>query len=264
MRFALIDKRRVEACPGLTGLCPNCGQKVIAKCGSQRIHHWAHYNNQRKCDSWWESETEWHRIWKNRFPTEWQEVILYDGLTGEKHIADVQTEHGVVIEFQHSHIQRTERISREQFYKNMIWVVDASRLKHDLLRFRKGFKDKAGKTSIEDFYLVSFPETCFPKNWVESNVPVVFDFGDTILQEDSAQAFLYCLLPEKLQGLSIIYRISYQNLIDKCCRLFNVSCRKIIETFEKKFMSKPLEIRQCVDTYARCGRLGNCPKDWIV
>ena len=48
MRFALIDKRRVEACPGLTGLCPNCGQKVIAKCGSQRIHHWAHYNNQRK------------------------------------------------------------------------------------------------------------------------------------------------------------------------------------------------------------------------
>ena len=44
MRFALIDKRRVEACPGLTGLCPNCGQKVIAKCGSQRIHHWAHYN----------------------------------------------------------------------------------------------------------------------------------------------------------------------------------------------------------------------------
>ena len=39
--------------------------------------------------------------WKNQFPTEWQEIIQR-GNTGEKHIADVKTKDGWVIEFQHS------------------------------------------------------------------------------------------------------------------------------------------------------------------
>ena len=264
MPFALVDDKREEARPGLEGLCPYCRQKVIAKCGDLRIHHWAHYNNRRKCDCWWESETEWHRSWKNEFPEEWQEVVLIDETSGERHIADVQTEHGVVIEFQHSHIQRAERISREQFYKNMIWVVDASRLKRDMLRFRKEFKDKAGKTSMEGFYFVRFPATCFPMNWIENNVPVVFDFGDTCVEDDLTSSFLYCLLPEKFHGLSIIHRMSRQNFIDKVYGLLNVSCSGIMKTFEERFMSKPLDIRRCVETYARRNRLGHCPPDWLV
>ena len=109
----------------------------------------------------WESETEWHRSWKNEFPEEWQEVVLIDETSGERHIADVQTEHGVVIEFQHSHIQRAERISREQFYKNMIWVVDASRLKRDMLRFRKEFKIKREKPVWKVSILYDFPQLAF-------------------------------------------------------------------------------------------------------
>ena len=264
MRFALVDDKREEARRGLEGLCPYCRQKVITKCGDLRIHHWAHYNNRLKCDSWWEPETEWHRTWKNEFPEEWQEVVLIDETSSEKHVADVQTEHGIVVEFQHSHIQRAERISREQFYKNMFWVVDASRLKRVFLRFRKGFKDSAGKTSIEGFYLVQSPEICFPKNWVESNVPVVFDFGNTGFEEDSAELFLYCLLPEKSHGLSIVHRMSRQNFIDKVYGLLNVSCSGIMKTFEERFMGKPLDIRWCVETYARRNRLGHCPPDWLV
>ena len=224
MRFALVDDKREEARPGLEGLCPYCRQKVIAKCGDLRIHHWAHYNNRRKCDCWWESETEWHRSWKNEFPEEWQEVVLIDETSGERHIADVQTEHGVVIEF----------------------------------------KDKAGKTSMEGFYFVRFPATCFPMNWIENNVPVVFDFGDTCVEDDLTSSFLYCLLPEKFHGLSIIHRMSRQNFIDKVYGLLNVSCSGIMKTFEERFMSKPLDIRRCVETYARRNRLGHCPPDWLV
>lgn len=264
MLFALVGDKRDRARPELEGICPYCRQKVIAKCGNLRIHHWAHYNNRRKCDSWWEPETEWHWTWKNEFPAEWQEVVLTDEMSGERHVADVQTEHGIVIEFQHSHIQQAERISREQFYKSMIWVVDTSRLKRDILRFRKGFKDKAEQTSIEGFYLVKFPRTCFPPDWIESKVPVVFDFGDIRLQEDSAQDFLYCLLPEKFKGLSIVHRMSRQNFIDKACGLLNVSGCEVVKTFEERFMSKPLDIRRCVETYARHDRLEHCPPDWLV
>lgn len=90
MRFAIIDNNRVEAKPELKeGLCPLCAKPVVAKCGKQRIHHWAHHNN-KACDSWKEPETEWHRSWKNNFPVEWQEICLSDEKTGEKHIADIR------------------------------------------------------------------------------------------------------------------------------------------------------------------------------
>ena len=70
---------------------------------------------------------KWHRAWKNHFRPEWQEYIHHDQ-SGEKHIADVRTEHGQIIEFQHSHIDPQERAARERFYGNMIWVVDGMRL----------------------------------------------------------------------------------------------------------------------------------------
>jgi len=124
MRFALIDNQHVEALPKLHGLCPICSQLVIAKCGDKKVWHWAH-RSIASCDSWWESETEWHRNWKNNYPVDWQETVLFDQQTGEKHIADVQTIHKLVIESQHSAIKHEERISREKFYKNMIWVVVA-------------------------------------------------------------------------------------------------------------------------------------------
>jgi hypothetical protein len=52
-----------------------------------------------------ENETEWHRAWKDQFPPEWQEIVHLAG-DGERHIADVKTGDGWVIEFQHSYITR--------------------------------------------------------------------------------------------------------------------------------------------------------------
>lgn len=140
MHFALINNNRVKAQPQLQGLCSCCSKPVIAKCGTQKIWHWAH-KSKTDCDNWWEPETEWHRTWKNNYPADWQEISLLDKRTGEKHIADVRTVHNLVIEFQHSHIDPQERTSREQFYKNMVWVVDGTRLKKNYPRFLKGKKN---------------------------------------------------------------------------------------------------------------------------
>lgn len=136
MHFALINNNRVEAQPQLQGLCLCCSQPVIAKCGTHKIWHWAH-RSKINCDNWWEPETEWHRNWKNNYPDDWQEISLRDEKTGEKHIADVRTVHNLVIEFQHSHMDPQERTSREKFYKNMVWVVDGTRLKEIILVFLK-------------------------------------------------------------------------------------------------------------------------------
>lgn len=196
MHFALINNQLTEARPNLTGaICPGCGAPVIAKCGTQKVHHWAHRNT-KMCDSWWETETQWHRNWKNNFPVEWQEIFLPDMQSREKHIADVRTEHGLVIEFQHSHIDPAERISREQFYKNMVWVVDGTRLTRDFPRLVKKHKFEPYELK-PGIIKVDFVYDFFPNNWLNSSVPVVFDFlgMDNPDSDNPKRQELYCLFP---------------------------------------------------------------------
>lgn len=133
MKFAVVGEERREAQRGLSAVCPVCGAAVIAKCGDVRVWHWAH-RGRRTCDHWWEPETPWHRAWKGEFPERWQEVI-HRSEAGEKHVADVKTEKGIVIEFQHSFLRPGEREARESFYRNIVWVVDGLRLKRDRVQF---------------------------------------------------------------------------------------------------------------------------------
>ncbi len=69
--------------------------------------------------------TEWHRKWKNCFPIDCREVS-HTAENGEIHRADIKTSTGIVIEIQHSSMTDAERISREVFYKNLVWVLDGS------------------------------------------------------------------------------------------------------------------------------------------
>jgi competence protein CoiA len=101
MQFALVDRQRHLPTPKMTGRCPVCGDGALAKCGSKVIWHWAHAGR-RHCDPWWQNETLWHRCWKSYFPEPWREVVHVDDETGEKHIADVKTAGGLVVEFQNS------------------------------------------------------------------------------------------------------------------------------------------------------------------
>ncbi len=124
MRFG-YDDHKVRIKPTYSGqraTCPFCEGLLIGKCGDIYVKHWQHHKD-RRCDPWQEHETVWHRNWKDNFPNDWQEVIMEVG--AEKHIADVRTSQGIVIELQNSPISTTTIKIRENFYKNMIWIVNA-------------------------------------------------------------------------------------------------------------------------------------------
>ena len=178
MRFALSNDERIEATKGAKGVCPCCGNDLVAKCGEIYIHHWAH---KKKCDDhWWENETEWHRNWKNEFPEKWQEVIHRDK-SGEKHIADVKTSGGWAIEFQHSFIEPEERRSRDNFYTKLIWVVDGTRRPTDLKQF-KSLLNKANDVFYEPLLLIVNSGECrLIKEWGNSNSLMFADFGDSLI-----------------------------------------------------------------------------------
>lgn len=136
MYFANVNGIKTPPSPGLKGSCYCCGNEVISKCGKSNIWHWSHIDL-KQCDSWWENETEWHRKWKQKFPLENQEIIHYDKETHEKHVADVKTNNGVIIEFQNSNISIEELESRESFYGNMIWIVNGMNFKKTFFLYDK-------------------------------------------------------------------------------------------------------------------------------
>ncbi|MBN3032658.1 MAG: competence protein [Candidatus Saganbacteria bacterium] len=210
-KFALVNGDKTEAQPGLRGACAYCQSEMIAKCGQVRIPHWAHKSN-ASCDPWWENETEWHRTWKNHFPTGWQEITHKDSTTGERHIADIKTDKEFVIEFQHSAIKSEEIKSREEFYKNMVWVVDGSCRKNDYSRFCKGYSGLRFLSENHSFLSTS-PETCFPAGWLTSSVPVYFDFQG-IFQANQTDVDLWCLFPERVDGYAIIACVSRKQFVE--------------------------------------------------
>lgn len=120
-RVANIDGIGMPPSPHAKGLCPGCGAKMVAKTG-RVTPHWAHAVA-RDWDPWWENETDWHRGWKAAFPEAWREKghVADDG---EIHRADVETPTGLVLEFQHSDLSDGERLSREVFYDELVWVLD--------------------------------------------------------------------------------------------------------------------------------------------
>jgi competence protein CoiA len=175
MRFALVEGKKVEATKGAKGLCPSCGSEVIARCGEERVDHWSHKGS-RTCDPWWETETEWHRAWKGQFPDSWQEVVhLADN--GIKHIADVRTERGWVIEFQRSHIKPEERRSRDIFYRKLVWVVDGTRRKRDKAQFAKALNNGTPVSTKPLVRRVLSDECVLLREWAGSHAPIFFDFG---------------------------------------------------------------------------------------
>jgi len=126
LKFAHVNNSRTQPSPRLRGVCCYCGEPTVSRCGSKRVWHWAHFPN-RHCDPWWENETVWHRKWKGYFPEKNQEIVRFDSATGEKHIADVKTDDELVIEFQNSPMDPVELQSREQFYGDMIWLINGQK-----------------------------------------------------------------------------------------------------------------------------------------
>ena len=129
MQYAIVNGQKCEAFPRGKGECPNCHNLVIAKCGQRNINHWAH-DRRQNCDPWWENETAWHREWKNMYPSECRE-ISHKAPDGEIHRCDIKTSTGIFIEVQHSGMSDKERISREDFYGNLVWIIDGRGFKNN-------------------------------------------------------------------------------------------------------------------------------------
>ncbi|AWW32138.1 hypothetical protein DN752_19445 [Echinicola strongylocentroti] len=202
MKFAIVDGKKMEANKGLKGICPCCKSEVFAKCGEVKINHWAH---KRNCDIWWENETEWHRQWKNHFPEDWQEIIQFDR-NGEKHIADVKTEKGWVLEIQHSYITAEERNSRTHFYSKLVWVIDGLRRKTDRIQFQRILEESSrapvGNVNIRK---INFPEESrLLKEWLNCRVPVFFDFD---------KSGLWFLLPLHIKDEAYLIDFSREEFI---------------------------------------------------
>ena len=219
MKYALVNGVKTTPEKGLKGQCQLCSADVVAKCGDIKVHHWAH-KSKIECDKWWESETQWHRNWKNCFPVEWQEIV-HRASSGEKHIADVKTPHGLVVEFQHSHISREERDSRESFYEHMIWIVDGTRRKTDLEKFYAGTK-YFERTQIPNFFFVPYPEKVLSKDWLGSKEIVILDFnGESInpirklamLWRPMGMPLMQCMNFSKLDFLMYIKSGELMNLL---------------------------------------------------
>ncbi|QHN03486.1 hypothetical protein FTO74_08990 [Granulicella sp. WH15] len=179
MRFALINDERTDPQPKLHGHCPHCGEEVISKCGKVKIWHWAHKSTM-VCDPWWENETEWHRAWKDNFPKEWQEISAVDAGTGETHIADVKTSHGLTVEFQHSPMPLEELMARESFYGNMIWIVDGLRSDLDISYFQLGLGRTPVQTNPLAYGFAWYGRSRIMHNWSDAKSRVFIDFGNSL------------------------------------------------------------------------------------
>ena len=191
MRLALVNGLRCEPAPGLHGKCCLCDSDMISKCGQYVRWHWAH-KGRTSCDPWQESETDWHRYWKDAFPVEQQEVVHIDARTGEKHIADVKTPRGIVVEVQHSPIAETEVQSRENFYRKMIWIVDA---RHLAGWFLIGMSYDLASCCPMTYQMEWWGSSPLLERWSKSSVHVYFDVMNSASEVGDEDGKLWILPP---------------------------------------------------------------------
>lgn len=237
MKYALVNDQKTEATKNARGICQGCDSELIAKCGEFKVHHWSHKGN-RICDKWWENETEWHRSWKDNFPKEIQEIVHFDE-TGEKHIADVKTDNGWIIEFQHSFLDNVERQSRKKFYKKLIWVVDGTRRKNDKKQFFK-FLESGRKLhpNVPIIQLRFIDECKLVKEWYGDSL-VFFDFKELGDVKDDSLWFLFPKFPSGNAYISWFSRSRFVELFrnDGFDEFFNNIIKKYhdeIKTGESK------------------------------
>lgn len=177
------------------GVCPVCQSELVARKGDVRAEHWWHVNGKR-CDAWYQPKGPWHCYWQNMFPKEWQEVVVekeVDGLV-VRHIADVKTERGVILEVQYSPISIEDIAIRERFYNNMLWLVNMRRTETDSNVLAVLKRNEAVDFGSIHAWVVTEQGLSETQKWYHAQKPVVFDFFGDFMTPESEED-LYCLLP---------------------------------------------------------------------
>ena len=161
------DSAKILATPKAHGTCPGCRADLIAKCGSIITWHWSH-KWIPDCDSWYESESNWHLAWKAiADPNNCEVVIENIAIPGELryHRADIVSTTVVIIELQHSSLDPDTVTERETFYKKMIWLIDATPFIE-----RISFRNKGNYHTFRWDHI---------RKWMLSiNAPLYWDIGD--------------------------------------------------------------------------------------
>lgn len=200
---------------------------MIAKCGQFVRWHWAH-KSRMTCDPWLESETDWHRYWKDAFPVDCQEVVHIDDRTQEKHIADVKTAGGFVVEVQHSGISEKEARSRENFYKEMIWIVDA---RHLAGWFSIGMARDLASCSPMIYQIEWRGTSRLLEKWSGSGVHVYFDTMNSAINYEEHDGKLWFLPRETTISVEerVLWRLLEFDAHDKTGLIAPVQSQAIIE-----------------------------------
>lgn len=110
--------------PSKTGeraVCPACDGDVVSRCGEINAWHWAH-RVIAGCDTWIETETEWHSGWKNLVPETWIEIIIEKD--GKRRLADIRLPNGCAVKLQRAPLSPEEIRDYEQFFGEMVWIFD--------------------------------------------------------------------------------------------------------------------------------------------
>ena len=134
MQFAINKENRriniIDAIIGEQYYCPCCKSLLVQKKGSFLIWHFAH-KYLDNCISYYDNKGEWHRKMQELFPENNREI--FESFSSYRHIYDVLTESGIIIEFQHSPISLEDFKKRTKDYvfrslmnktPRPIWVFD--------------------------------------------------------------------------------------------------------------------------------------------
>ena len=227
MSLALVNGVRSEPAPKLRGKCYHCNADMVSKCGNYVRWHWAH-KSRKTCDAWQESETDWHRYWKDAFPIDCQEVVHNDVETGEKHIADVKTPSGIVVEVQHSPIAVNEVRSRENFYKEMIWIVDAQHLEG---WFLVGMSYDLASCCPMMYHIKWRGSSKLLEKWSLSSVHVYFDVMNSAKEHEDEDGYLWILPRETTVPVEkrVLWRLLDFDADDKIGYIAPVQAEAVIE-----------------------------------
>ena len=61
---------------------------------------------------------------------------------------------------------------------------------------------------------MDFPNEVFPKSWLNSEVPVIFDFcGISTTEQDKIKNILWCLLPQKDVPRTIVFGLGKRDFV---------------------------------------------------
>jgi competence protein CoiA len=169
MQYAVdVEGQRIFPTYGALAFCPLCKHPVRSKCGSIKVHHWAHVERASDCDPWWEPESLWHREFKKLFEPSRLEVS-FNG-----HRADVLTPNNLVIELQSSPISSQVIAERETCYNNMIWVLNGEKFWESIFLYEKLNSDSA---------IWKFKWKRLKKSWGSATRPVFIHLGSKRIVE---------------------------------------------------------------------------------